>query len=85
MFTCPNPDCGAESRRLVLPHNGRLGCEACRTRPVSSFDPRLHQTYASDGKTRLTFGKAGEIASRVVSKDDGKTVINRHTGRETQY
>lgn len=34
---------------------------------------------------RITHGKAWEIDNRTVSKQDGKTIINRRTGKEAQY
>lgn len=36
-------------------------------------------------KHKLSVGKSWEIDNRVISRDDGKTVINRVTGKPAQY
>ncbi len=40
----------------------------------------------NDGKQHnMTVGKEWEINNRILSKDDGKTMINRVTGKPAQY
>jgi hypothetical protein len=86
MFTCPR--CKAETTKLVIPLNGKLGCDLCSEKSPSRYNVNLNQTFAKYGDNnskRLTTGKAWEIANRVVSKDDGKTIINKVTGKPAQY
>jgi uncharacterized Zn ribbon protein len=86
MLTCPR--CNAETSKLVIPLGGKLGCPNCSEKRSTKYNANLNQTFATygDGNTKkLTNGKAWEIANRTVSKDDGKTIINRVTGKPTQY
>ena len=86
MFNCP---CGKQTQQLMIcgkAKHGRMTCKACEPcEQGSAFNPNLNQTYVRDGNTRVTTGKAWEIRNRVVSRDDGKTVINKVTGKPTQY
>jgi hypothetical protein len=87
-------------RRLIAPpdaHDGVLYCPACyvRTRRKHGYDHTLNQTLERwthrSKKTdslvhhKLTKGKDWEIENRRVSLDDGKTVINKATGKPAQY
>jgi hypothetical protein len=83
MLECPS--CHKEAKVLVIPEGGKLGCNECVVRGPKKYNVHLGQTWASDGKTRLTHGKAWEIGNRVVSPDDGKTLINKKTGKPAQY
>lgn len=83
MLTCPA--CGTETRQLVIPDQGNLGCRSCTQRKSVPYNVNLGQTWTRDEKTRLTTGKAWELENRIQSPDDPKVYINRITGRETQY
>lgn len=83
MLDCPR--CGAQTNKLIIPEHGKLGCKDCSVAKPRPYNVNLGQTFVKDHMTRLTTGKAWEIEQRVVSPDDGKTIINRKTGRETQY
>jgi hypothetical protein len=89
MFTCPN--CSAEAKRLVAYNEPKyLGCDACGTPKKKFSNCNIGQVVdkwesTSTGKTmRLTHGKNWEMERRQLA-DDGKTVINIDTGKETQY
>jgi hypothetical protein len=85
MFICRN--CGKETPRLKADYKLQDAvCPDCFTGNDSvQYGLNLHDPLIDDGKTRLTKGKAREIDQRTLSKDDGFTVINRVTGKETQY
>jgi len=82
MFTCHNPLCKKECKKIIA-SEGSLYCENC-FEYKNIRNSNLHQIVASDGLTKVTWGKAWEIDNRIVSKEDGRTVINRSTGRPTQ-
>lgn len=83
MFDCPS--CGQTVRQLIIPDQGKLGCRGCIARKPKPYNVNLCQTYAKDDKTRLTWGKAREIELRMQSPEDPRIMINRETGKETQY
>lgn len=83
LLDCPR--CGEKAEKLVIPLDGKMGCRACVGPLASRYDPKLNQTFLSDGKTRLTNGKAWEIMNRRQSKEDPKVYINKITGKPTQY
>lgn len=65
-----------------------LRCENCHTSAKNFTNVNLGQTTdvytRRDGsKGRITYGKAWEIESRTLSPEG--VVINKHTGKETQY
>lgn len=92
MFTCPI--CKNETKTLVIPEGGKLAGRCCASIGPKRNNVNLGQTADSwthiDKKTgnqikhKLSTGKAWEIENRVVSKDDGKTIINRVTGKPAQ-
>ena len=82
-MTCPK--CHAETSKLVIPLGGVLSCRECVGERRTQYNPMLNQAFASDGVTRLSNGKAWEIKNRIVSKDDGHTLINKITGKPAQY
>lgn len=79
------PRCGQPCKQLVIPIGGDLQCRACAGQCPSKYNPNLNQTYAKNDVVRLTNGKAWEIANRIVSPDDHKTMVNRITGKPAQY
>lgn len=83
MLQCPN--CNAETSKLVIPLGGVLSCRECIPESRPKYNAMLNQAFASDGVTRLSNGKAWEIANRIVSPDDGRTMINKKTGKPAQY
>lgn len=85
MFICRK--CGKETNRLKADYKLQDAvCPDCFTgEDCVQYGLNLHDSLINDGKTRLTKGKASEIDCRRLSKDDGVTVINYKTGRETQY
>lgn len=83
MLDCPR--CGKEAKQLLIPKDGKLQCRDCSGPRPTRYNSQLNQIYAQDGETKLTNGKAWEIANRAVSKDDGRTVINKSTGKPAQY
>ena len=82
-FTCHNEYCKKPCKRLIA-FDGNLYCENCynieKPRPVY-----LHQTEGNPWAKNLTIAKGRVIDNRVVSKDDGKTILDRRTGRPTEY
>lgn len=82
MFTCYN--CKQECRKLIYPTKGELCCEKCYNTPLQ-FKPGLHDVVAQNGQVKVTAGKAWEIRNRIKSPDDGRTCINRITGKPTQF
>lgn len=79
------PSCGSATNKLIIPLGGKTGCRNCLGKEPTKYNANLNQTYTKDSKTRLTNGKAWEIANRIVSPDDKKTMINKVTGRPSQY
>ena len=88
-FECPS--CGANTPKLVIyEHPRKLGCPNCGKPKPQSYSVAIGsvvQTYRKkNGSTgRITHGKAWEIENRTISRDDKMTVINKVTGKETQY
>lgn len=89
-LNCEN--CGLEWTRLIAcEHTKRLMCNHCHADHSSSkVNHKLNQSADKweDAKGRIhrmSKGKEWEINNRVLSPDDSKTVINRVTGRESQY
>lgn len=92
MFECPI--CKQETKTLVIPAEGKLAGRCCASTGPKRFNVNLGNTVDSwthiDKKTgnevkhKLTTGKDWEIQNRVLSKDDGKTSINRVTGKPAQ-
>lgn len=69
-----------------LTYGDKCSTGACRgCYHGSGIDLSLNGVIWTDGKTRLTKGKAWEIDNRTVSRDDGRTVVNRKTGKPAQY
>jgi hypothetical protein len=81
---CPN--CKAGTHKLIgIGREGIIMCPSCFENKQSAYNYQLNQTESNSGGARVTNGKAWEIKNRVVSKDDGKTVINKVTGKPAQY
>lgn len=88
MFTCPL--CKQEAKTLTIPLGGKLGCRSCNVKAPKVFNVNLGQTVDTyvkkDGsKGRITVGKDWEMSNRRISSEDKRIVINKATGRETQY
>lgn len=93
MFDCPS--CKAQTSKLIIFNSPkRLGCPNCGTPKSRQLKVNLGQVLDrwenvdknGNVKThRITVGKASEIDSRIVCKEDPKVVLNRHTGKPTQY
>ena len=91
MFDCPN--CKSEAKRLVIFNDPKfLGCDACGVAKRVFVNVNLGQTEQKwthvdkqgvEKKHRLSVGKSWEISNRALA-EDGKTVINRITNKETQ-
>lgn len=79
------PSCGNKCAKLILPLGGKTGCRSCLGAEPTKYNANLNQTYTKDDQTRLSNGKAWEIANRIVSPEDHKTMINKVTGRPAQY
>lgn len=83
------PSCGAETSKLIGCNKlRRVVCTLCHDNCQGSEkqgNVNLGQTLDSDGNTKVTYGKAWEISRRTISPDDGKTIINRTTGKPAQY
>lgn len=62
-----------------------------KKRSLASLGQILEKWNHVDKKTgrvikhKISVGKNSEIESRIISKDDNKTVINKHTGKPTEY
>lgn len=85
MFDCPR--CNKETKRLTICEMvKRIVCDACHPEHGGSkFNWQLHDVLHRDGRTKVTRGKAWEIDQRIKSPDDGRTIINRKTGKPAQY
>ena len=92
MFNCPI--CSNETKQLVIPPDGKLSGRCCANLGPKRVNVNLGQTVQAwthvdkqgvEHKHRLTTGKDWEISNRIVSKDDGTTVVNKTTGKEAQY
>ncbi len=92
-FECPS--CFAETAKLIIyEHPKKLGCPNCGTPKVKPVSTKIGQTLDKwehvdkkgiVHKHRLTGGKSWEIDNRRTSPDDGHTVVNRATGKPTEY
>ena len=70
-------ECYAALYKMFLKSRRKQNCNLGQT---------VHEYVKKDGsRGRLTAGKDWEIANRTISKDDGKTVINKVTGKPAQY
>lgn len=88
MLSCPS--CGAETSKVTgCDKLQRVVCTLCHGNcrgAVALGNVNLGQTLVKDKTgTRVTYGKAWEIDHRILSPDDGKTIINSSTGKPAQY
>ena len=92
MFNCPI--CSNETKQLVIPPDGKLSGRCCANLGPKRVNVNLGQTLQSwthvdkkgvEHKHKLTTGKNWEIENRRISMDDKTVVINKATGRETEY
>ena len=81
-FICKN--CSRPCRKLIG-KEGKIYCEIC-------FDTRneyrpvyLHQNFPGAEARGLTYAKAEIIANRIICPEDRTIVIDKRTGRETEY
>ena len=90
-FECPK--CKQETNRLVIPLDGPLSGTCCVGPRQSKYNAQLNQTVESwthvdkkgvEHKHKISGGKQFEIVNRVIA-EDGKTVINKVTGKPSQY
>ena len=91
MFNCPT--CGSETSKLIIFSEPKfLGCQSCGVAKKAFRNVNLGQTeqkwthinkQGEEKKHRLSVGKSWEISNRTLA-EDGKTVINRITKKETQ-
>lgn len=79
---CPNQNCQEQTNKLIY-SGKKIYCPQCFTYRSLTGGINLHQNVG-DRETQITRGKMWEIDNRGVSRDDGRTVINRITGREAQ-
>lgn len=82
------PQCKKEVNKLTIPLEGKLGCQDCNGKTKVHFLANLGQTVdvytRKDGsKGRITTGKDWEMSNRRITSE--KVVINRVTGKPTQY
>lgn len=96
---CSHVECGVEGNLalIVLVPLQVLACDKhykslyeTYIKKMKSKNVNLGQSSdrwtGSDGRVRnISVGKEWEINNRVLSKDDGKTMINRVTGKPAQY
>lgn len=86
MFKCPN--CKTDCKRLIantfITNSGELKCENCYE-SKSERTLGLQDTLCQQNGIKISKGKAWEIRNRTKSKDDGRTVINKITGKPTQF
>lgn len=82
MFDCPN--CGLKSSKLIGSDElKKVVCPVCHPGNLSVKNARDYELHYKDSYG-ITKGKAWEIMNRTISKDDGKTVINKVTGKPAQ-
>lgn len=90
-FECPQ--CGKETKSLVIPEGGKLSGRCCAQVSAKRYNVNLGQTIEKwtnvdkkgvEHKHKLTVGKDWEISNRRLA-EDGKTVINSVTNKEAQY
>lgn len=82
-FTCEN--CGTPTNKLIIPRdsgrNGKLHCPTCyESKPFTRTG--LHDRVPG---TTMTRGKWDVIGNRRTSLDDNRVIIDKRTGKETQY
>lgn len=84
-FNCPT--CGSKTWKLIAPRKesglDKLACPKCYSCVVPS-PTYLHQLAEGSDNRNLTQVKARIIENRIIRKEDG-LVIDRRTGKETQY
>jgi predicted RNA-binding Zn-ribbon protein involved in translation (DUF1610 family) len=82
-FTCPT--CGSGTNKLIGKEEfDKLKCPQCFE--DSGWRPTyLHQQMEGANHRSLTVAKSNIISNRVISPEDKRTVIDRRTGRETQF
>lgn len=79
LLDCPR--CGPNVAKRLIGNKDGIFCDRCyQDDRTGKFNYTLHQKTLG-----VSNGKAWEIDNRIVSKDDGKTVINRVTGKPAQY
>ena len=77
-FECPS--CARACTTLIsCDQRKKIMCNRCHDGHEKRSSAGLHQKELGVSK-----GKAWEIDNRVVSRDDGRTVINRLTGKPAQ-
>jgi len=82
MFDCPN--CGLKTTKLIGSDElKRVVCPHCHPGTNNSKNAKDYELHWKESKN-VTNGKAWEIKNRTISKDDGKTVINKVTGKPAQ-
>lgn len=82
MFDCPN--CGTKTSKLIGSDElKRVVCPSCHPGNAGTKNARDYELGWKD-PSGLTNGRAWEIKNRTISKEDGKTVINKITGRPAQ-
>lgn len=82
------PTCGSPTNKLIgakkLEDFAKLRCPSCYER--SDERPTyLHRKMEGATSKTLTVAKAAIIDNRVVSREDKNIVLDRRTGKETQY
>lgn len=90
-FECPT--CHSETSKLIYfgehTAEARLGCDKCgreRRNQRCDLGKTVDKWRGDDGLIhRITTGKVSELNARQISSEDRKVVINKETGRETQY
>jgi len=82
MLSCPN--CKTEEARKLIGTDNKIYCNLCYER--KNYSPAyLHSYESQDGRTKVSWAKAEVMKNRIISPDDKRTVIDRQTGKETQY
>ena len=79
-FDCPS--CGSAKARRLIAGDKALQCNECYE---AKRDRNTHIGEKGGDWGKMSYGKAWEIDQRIASPDDGKTIINRKTGKPTQY
>jgi hypothetical protein len=89
-FICQT--CGSETWKLIAPVNAqefsssqdKLACPRCFN---TGYKPPsyLHQKMEGAQARGLTEAKSRIIANRIICPEDHAIVIDKRTGRETQY
>jgi uncharacterized protein YbaR (Trm112 family) len=87
-FICPT--CGSKTWKLVAQRDqserskDKLACPQCFD-SVRGRPSYLHQTMEGAQSRGLTEAKSRIISNRIVCPDDKRIIIDKRTGRETQY